>query len=99
MRNIFKMLPIAAILVSGLVSRPVWADDTATLAQRLDDLEQQVAVLKRQLENNKEDVKTQSTITPVITANSKDGFSIKSPDGNYSLKIGGYTQVVAREFG
>ena len=27
----------------------------ASLEQRLDDLEQQVAILKRQLENNKED--------------------------------------------
>jgi len=101
MKDLFKILPIVAILASTLVTPSVWADpasDTASLEQRLDDLEQQVAILKRQLENNKEDTTAQAATTPVITANSKDGFSIKSPDGNYSLKLGGYTQVVAREF-
>lgn len=98
MKRIIRALPIVAILASSFVYQPVWADDTATLEQRLDNLEQQVAVLKRQLENNKEDATAQASATPVITANSKDGFSIKSPDGNYSLKLGGYTQVVAREF-
>jgi phosphate-selective porin OprO/OprP len=72
--------------------------DTSSLEQRLADLEQQVAILKREIENNKEEAKAQASTTPVITATSKDGFSIKSPDGSYSLKIGGYTQVVAREF-
>ena len=101
MKKLFKTLPIAVILAGSLVSQPVWADtgsDASSLEQRLDDLEQQVAILKRQIENNKEDAKAQALTTPVITANSKDGFSIKSPDGNYSLKLGGYTQVVAREF-
>jgi len=102
MKNIFKVLPIAAILVSSLVSQPLWADtandSTASIENRLNDLEQQIAILKRQLENNKEDAKAKATDTPVITANAKDGFSIKSADGNYSLKLGGYTQVVAREF-
>jgi phosphate-selective porin OprO/OprP len=98
MKKLFRALPIAAMLVSSMVSQPVWAD-TAGLEQRLDDLEQQVAILKRQLENNKDDAKASAGTTPIITANSKDGFSIKSPDNGYSLKIGGYTQVVAREFG
>ncbi len=73
-------------------------DNTSSLEQRLDNLEQQVAILKRQIENNKEDAKTQAGTTPLVTANSKDGFSIKSPDGNFSLRIGGYTQVEARGF-
>ena len=96
------IFPIVAFLVGSLLIQQSWADtssnSTASIEQRLDDLEQQIAILKRQLENSKEDAKAKSTETPVITANSKDGFSIKSPDGNYSLKLGGYTQVVAREF-
>lgn len=98
MKSIFKALPIVAILTSTLIYQPAWADDTASLEARLDNLEQQVAILKRQLENNKEETTAQASTTPVITANTKDGFSIKSPDGNYKLQIGGYTQVVAREF-
>jgi len=73
--------------------------DTSPLEQRLDDLEQQVAILKRQIENNKEDTTAQAKTTPVVTANAKDGFSIKSPEGNFNLKIGGYTQIEGREFG
>src|ERR1039457_4753338 len=102
MKKLIKVLPIAVILASSIAVQPLWADTssdaTASIEQRLDDLEQQVAILKRQIENNKEDATAQAGTTPVITVNSKDGFSIKSPDGNYSLKLGGYTQVVAREF-
>jgi len=102
MRKLFKALPIAVILASSMVSQPLWADttsDPANLEQRLDDLEQQVAILKRQIENNKEDTTAAASTTAVVTANAKDGFAIKSPDGNFSLKIGGYTQVEGREFG
>ena len=102
MKKLLTLLPIAAILTSSFVIQPVWADttaDSANLEQRLDDLEQQVAILKRQIENSKDDAKDKASTTPVVTANSKDGFSIKSPDGNFSLRIGGYTQVEAREFG
>jgi len=98
MKRIIKALPIVAILLGTIVPPSAWADDTSSLEARLDNLEQQVAILKRQLENNKEDTTTQASTTPVITANSKDGFSIKSPNGDYSLKLGGYTQIVAREF-
>ena len=102
MKSLFKVLPILAILASSFVSQSLWADtasdSTASIENRLNYLEQQIAILKRQLENNKEDAKAKATDTPVITANAKDGFSIKSADGNYSLKLGGYTQVVAREF-
>ncbi len=101
MKSIVKVIPVVLLLLSSFASKPLWADtanNTESLEQRLDDLEQQVAILKRQIENNKEDTKVQASTTPIITANSKDGFSIKSPDNNYSLKLGGYTQIVAREF-
>ena len=97
MKRIRSIL-IGIMVIGTIVPQSVWAEDTSAIEKRLNDLEQQVAILKRQLENNKEDAKTQATSTPVITANAKDGFSIKSPDGNYSLKIGGYTQIVSRQF-
>jgi len=101
MKRIFKVLPIAAILASGLLAQPLRAQttsDTASLEQRLDNLEQEIAILKRQLENNKEDATTSASTTPIVTANAKDGFSIKSPDNAYKLKIGGYVQADARAF-
>jgi phosphate-selective porin OprO and OprP len=97
MMKILKTLPIAVILVSSAASLPAWAD-TASLEARLDDLEQQVAILKRQIENNKEEAAAKSQDTPIITANSKDGFSIKSPNEDFKLKIGGYVQADARQF-
>jgi len=99
MKKLIRILAVAVVLVNTLISKTVWADDTSSLEQRLDNLEQQVAILKRQIENNKQDAADKAVTTPIITANSKDGFSIKSPDGNYSLKIGGYVQTEAREFG
>ena len=101
MKRLLKALSIAALLVSSILTQSIWADTgtgNASLEQRLDDLEQQVAILKRQIENNKEDTKSSASTTPIVSANSKDGFSIKSPDGSYSLKIGGYVQAEAREF-
>ncbi len=95
MKRIFKAL-IAGLLISGNFLTPVWADQT--VEERLADLEQQVAILKRQIENNKEDTTTKAKDTPIITANAKDGFSIKSADDAYKLKIGGYVQADARIF-
>ena len=97
MRSFSRVLAVFSMITVLPFSGLAFAD-TSPLEQRLDDLEQQVAILKRQIENNKEDTTAQAKTTPIITANSKDGFSIKSPDGDYSLKIGGYTQIVAREF-
>jgi phosphate-selective porin OprO and OprP len=108
MYKLFKTLPIAAILAGTLVPQPLWADtasDQASLEQRLDSLEQQVAQLKQELHEQKQAAAQYTQITnqtpPVayVTANSKDGFAIKSADGDYTLKIGGYTQVEGREFG
>ena len=86
--------------------------NTLSLEQRLDSLEAQVAELKQELKQQKAVAAQQTTALPqainstanttppaaYVTANSKDGFSFKSADGNYSLRIGGYTQIEAREF-
>jgi len=81
------------VMPGALKPCPAFADEsTADIEKRLNDLEEQVADLKQELWK-----KSQASPTN-ITANAKDGFSIKSEDGNYSLKIGGYAQAVAREF-
>jgi phosphate-selective porin OprO/OprP len=101
MKRLIRVLPIAALLAGSIVPQPLWAD-TASLEARLDSLEAQVAQLKQELKEQKEQKKAdskQTQPTAYVTANSKDGFAIKSTDGNYSLKVGGYVQVLAREFG
>jgi phosphate-selective porin OprO and OprP len=100
---------IAALFVLAVVTGSwqtiSWADDPS-LEARLSQLEQEVATLKQQIEQEQsQQASAQATSnaqTPpgaYVTANAKDGFAIKSADGDYSLKIGGYTQILGREFG
>lgn len=89
---------LIAALVLGLTYQPkngYASDDTA---KRLDDLEQQVAILKRQLEVEKEEKDKKAPDTPIVTASAKDGFSIKSPDNSFRLRIRGIVQADGRFF-
>jgi phosphate-selective porin OprO and OprP len=86
----------ALILIVLSISPVTYAADPDPLEQRLADLEQQVAILKRQLELRKEEETKKDA--PVITASSKDGFSIKSPDDNFKLKVRGLVQADGRYF-
>lgn len=88
---------LAILIIISLISGKAFAD-TADLEKRLDALEQEVAILKRQIEVKKEDETKKAQQTPIITASAKDGFSIKSPDNNFKLRIGGYVQADARYF-
>lgn len=88
---------LAVIVITSFSSVVVFADQTE-LEKRLGELEEQVAILKRQIENNKEDTTAKAKDAPIVTANAKDGFSIKSPDDAFKLKVGGYIQADARIF-
>lgn len=85
------------VLIAALIAGPAAADDQAIL-NRLNELEQEVAILKRQLELNKEDADKKAKESPIITASAKDGFSIKSPDDSYKIKLRGYAQADTRFF-
>jgi phosphate-selective porin OprO/OprP len=93
-QGVFAIFFLTVFLMSGMADPcPASADDsTADIEKRLNDLEEQVADLKQELWKKKQASPTN------VTANGKDGFSIRSEDGNYSLKVGGYAQAVAREF-
>lgn len=82
-----------------LNSRDVLAELTEgakTTEERLIELEQKVKVLERQLEIEKEEKAEKAKTAPVVTASAKEGFSIKSPDGDYVLKLRGYIQADSR---
>ncbi len=99
MKSFSRTLGILALSVLLPISSisPVFADSTA-LEQRLAELEQQMAILKRQIEVDKEESAKKAPETPVITASAKDGFSIKSPDESFKLKLRGLVQADARVF-
>ncbi len=96
MRSV-RFMVLILFLVSGFSPGAVWADDAALL-QRVEALENELKILKRQLEIRKEDEDKKKVETPVITASSKDGFSIKSPDDAFKLKVRGLLNVDGRFF-
>jgi phosphate-selective porin OprO/OprP len=60
-------------------------------------LEQRLAILERKYENDQEAAAVKAKEGASVTAG-KDGFAIKSNDGNYSLKITGYAQFDYRDY-
>ena len=67
-----------------------------TLEERVDELDQQVRILQRLRELTAESLVTAAKDRQSATANAKDGFSLKSADGKYTLKIRGYAQADGR---
>lgn len=94
-RNVWLVL----VILAGSSGFRVYAQADLTTEERLKQLEQQVAVLKRQIEVDKEASTQKAVNVPVITASAKDGFQIKAPDNSYALKLSGYVQADARLFG
>jgi phosphate-selective porin OprO/OprP len=66
-----------------------------TVEERLDELDQKVRVLDRKSELDKEAAAEKAKTASSVTSG-KDGFSIKSADGAYVLKLRGYTQLDGR---
>jgi phosphate-selective porin OprO/OprP len=70
--------------------------DKSALEQRVNELEQELALVKRKLEVNDE---TQSAKGPQpVLAAGADGFTLRSADSNWVLKLRGYTQFDTRFF-
>jgi phosphate-selective porin OprO/OprP len=66
------------------------ADDLAALNQRL-------LVLERKLEIAQDDATSKATTTPVVSLGEK-GLSVKTPDGNYEIKLHGLVQADQRTY-
>jgi phosphate-selective porin OprO/OprP len=67
------------------------------LRQKLDQLEQQLKVEARKKEIKDEELVEKAKTAATVTADTS-GFTIKSNDGNYLLKIGADLQVDSRSF-
>jgi len=70
----------------------------ASLAARVDQLDQQIRILQRIRELAADSAVAAARDRQTATANAKDGFSIKSADGKYSLRFRGYIQSDGRFF-
>jgi phosphate-selective porin OprO/OprP len=67
-------------------------DSVASLAARVAELDQQVRILNRLHEISADSAAAAAKDRQSVTANGKDGFSFKSADGKYSLRLRGYIQ-------
>ena len=73
------------------------AEEPKSVEERLDELDQKIRVLDRKGELDKEQAAEKAKTAGQATAG-KDGFALKSADGNFQLKIRGYTQLDGRFF-
>ena len=85
-------LATALVLALAVTSLPARA---LTDLERLEQLEQEVALLKRKLEVQQEDATAKAATTPIVGAG-PDGFFLKSPDSKYIFKLRGYAQADSR---
>jgi phosphate-selective porin OprO/OprP len=88
----------------GAAASPLMAQHEATpdsvpLAARVDEMEQQIRVLERLRELETDSIAVASRNRQSATANGKDGFSLKSADGRYALRLRGYAQADGRFYG
>ena len=67
----------------------------ADLKAKVEELEQELRIVKRQLELDKEAATEKSKTAPVLSAGA-NGFSFRSADTNFVMKIRGYIQADTR---
>ena len=85
-----------AFALAGARSAAAQSTDKAALEQRVEELEEQLQLVKRKLEVEAE---TQAgKPAPAVVGAGTDGFFIKSADSAYQVKIRGYTQLDSRWF-
>lgn len=97
MRKIGLALCCAWMLFGGLAAaqEPEETEEPQSVEERLDELDQKVRILDRQAELDKEQAAEKAKTAGSATAG-KDGFSLKSADGAFQLKIRGYAQFDGR---
>ncbi len=84
---------LAAGLVLALLAAPPAGAESDL--ERLEKLEQEMALLKRKLEVQEEAATAKASTTPVVGAGA-DGFFLRSPDQQFQLKLRAYTQMDSR---
>ena len=97
--RIFQLFAVAAILSGTVLIFPhstsaQSADSTLT---RLHELDQKLRILERKWELTQEEAAAKAKEAPALVA-SKDGFSLRSADSKFQLKLRGYVQSDGRFF-
>lgn len=92
---------LLAALIVGVTAQPGVAADNEKLTpeeyqRRIDKLEKDVQDLKK--DTRKLEVTNEETAKLKPVAGYQDGFFVQSQDGNYKIKLGGYTHFDGRFF-
>lgn len=107
MREIVLCLCCAWLTLGGLASAQEPAEtqepeateeesqEPRSVEERLDELDQKIRVIDRRTELDKEQAAEKAKTAGGITAG-RDGFTLKSADGAYQLKLRGYTHFDGR---
>lgn len=93
-RSILLAASLAWVVDASPQSTP---QSNEELKKRIDELDQQVRILQRQLELDKDASTETGKRAPVVSAGA-NGFTIRSADTNFVLKLRGYVQADARFF-
>ena len=95
LKGMGAMLAALAALPTAVAADDVSQED---LSKRLDTLQQELEIVKRQLEVKKEEDARDKDLTAIVTADTQ-GFSIRSRDNHtYRLRLRGYVQSDGRFF-
>lgn len=87
----------AVVSAQQLSAQQNGSGGSPTLEERVDELDQQIRILQRLRELAADSAATAAKTATKANA-SKDGFNLKSADGNYSLRFRGYIQSDGRFF-
>ncbi len=105
-RSIQHLAAVAAAIgtqfhISPARAQEISKEDVQALIQRVKELEEKVKILQRNREVDAEkaeaDTAAARTNAPQISIG-RDGFTFKSADGNFALKLEGQVQVDSRTF-
>lgn len=72
--------------------------DTRALVARLDELDQQIRILRRLRELAADSTAAAARLRPSIAAEEREGLRIQSADGKYAVRLRGYLQSDGRLF-
>ena len=89
---------VVACATVGSAPQIVAQQDTTSLEARVNELDQQVRILQRLRELSADSAAAAAKDKVSATASSKDGFSIKSADGKYAVRLRGLLQADGRFF-
>lgn len=92
------LVPAAVALAQRAAAQEKERQDSTSLEERVNQLDQQVRILQRLRELAADSAAAAAKDKVSATAAGKDGFSIKSADGKYAVRLKGLVQADARFF-